>query len=182
MTAAAPEPIGTDARGRPILMLRVARLADVPASLGLPRPWFLMLVAMDATRETHEARDAFAAAAIDDGCAYMSAWGTESTWLDDDFDMVRVIRSIENDDVASDPEPPVVTTWHHGVPIEEAVGFWLECADPNSYGDPHPLPDAEQCLVAVVVGDRAWADAIRRDVARRLAAPPQGGVAADGAR
>ena len=171
------EPLGADAHGRPVLLLHVARLADVPAHLGLPRPTFLLLVVMDATSETHDARRDFATAAIDDGCIYMCAWGPGCTEVDDDFDMVQVMRDIERD--AADPgaserdaAPFVMTTWHDGVSIEEALAWWFDLAEPDSGGGARVIPIEDQCRIAVIVGDPAWADAVRRDVARRVVTQP----------
>lgn len=170
-TSRPPELLGSDARGRPVLLVRVPRLTDLPARFSLPRPAFLLFVAMVATAESHDARRDFATAAIDDGCAYMCAWGPMCTWLDDDFDMVQVMRDVARDEAdpgvsKRDPAPFVMTTWHDGVPIEEALGFWFDLAEPDESCTRRLPPGQVPCLLAVVVGDPAWADAVRRYVAR----------------
>lgn len=139
------EEVGLEpASGRRLFVLAAAVPEDIPATLPVPGPYFVCLLAWDARQASAAEIIAVAGRLLAAGCAYAVCWGPDCERVHDAFDEA---------DLAQRPNGPwAMTTWHTDAPLSEATWFALFTA----------LPDdafAEGCrsVIGVSVGSRAWA-------------------------
>lgn len=126
----------------------VPTLEDVPASLELCSPHFILLLALDALRIEDQRISAIAKALMSRGLAGVSVWGP-------DCSRVHVLFDIERDPDETD-ERVVVTTWHADEPLSEAVCYFDLCAYPSSDFE-HDCKD----WIAIAVDNQLWEANIR---------------------
>jgi hypothetical protein len=90
---------------------------------------------------------------IDQGIAYLCAWGPDCERVHDIFDEVHVMREIDE----KREYPHVMTTWHKDESLDEALWHMLNSAYPDEVL-------AETCGVdlAVSVANDQWAAHIQR--------------------
>lgn len=155
----APEPelIGVNREdGVPIYLLQVPALADFPQDLGIEQP-FALLLAGDARNWDQPVLDRLAGKWIESGLAYACCWGDGCEWVHDLIDQA---------DLALGEQPGVVmTTWHDGEVIADAVVFLAESA----VADDQRFPPIKARLAAVV-GDRDVATQVRNELKRLVLA------------
>ena len=142
--------VGFDPKtGRDLFVLTVVSPEDLPPEFRGPRPRFVCLLVWDATAATGQAVDRVAEWLLTAGAVYVCCWGP---------DCERVHDAVDAADIRHNPDcdPVVMTTWHDGEPLAEAVYFALNTTRPDGRY-------AEGCTsaVAVCIGNPVWADAVR---------------------
>ncbi len=148
------EYLGRNRLDRPIFLVGLDDWSTFPARLELPSKLFGMLTAGDSSSAAAEVLTEFARSALTLGCVYLSAWGRGCERLHDVFDEVLTTS-------ADGHRPGVLTTWHQGDSLAQAVEFATIYAAPdNAY-----LTDARSVLV-VAVGDARLCDDVKTIVAR----------------
>ena len=111
--------------GRQLFHLRVESVADLPPRLSLPSRHFALLLAWDAQRVTDETIRQLARWLMNEGLAYLCAWGPDCERVHDQFDLAFVgEKQVEAD------ESFIVTTWHDDEPLREALWEFLYCTLP----------------------------------------------------
>ena len=136
------------ASGRRLFALDAALPEDIPATLPVPGPNFVCLLAWDARQASAAEIVAVAGRLLAAGCVYAVCWGPDCERVHDAFDEA---------DLARRPNGPwAMTTWHTDEPLSEAIWFALFTARPDD-------AFAEGCrsVVGVSVGSRAWATELR---------------------
>jgi len=128
---------------RRYLIGTVSSLYDVPSALEPASPHYLLFLALDAASVDDKSLRSLARALIDRGIAYLCVWGNDCSRVHDQFDLER------------DPNEPdgrvVMTTWHVGEPISEALWFFANCAFPAD----DFAPDCTD-WVAISVANQDW--------------------------
>ncbi len=121
--------LGTDVSDRKFYALDLDRLVDWPARLDVRSPHFVLFVACDAGRLDVDTIATFAETTLDQGLAYLCAWGPDCERVHDIFDECQVMRSL---DLPRDQDKGVLmTTWHDTETLEDALDFFFRCAVPN---------------------------------------------------
>src|SRR6185436_17512096 len=93
---------------RKLFSLSIPNLPSFPRKLELPSLNFVLLLACDARVIEASVIATFANSIIDQGIAYLCAWGPDCEPVHDIFDEVQVIRKIDK----KGEYPHVMTTWH----------------------------------------------------------------------
>lgn len=130
----------------------VATFQDVPDALEALSPYFVLLLALDATKLSDETLRVTARTVLDRGLAYLCVWGADCSRVHDQFDLER--------DTSETDGRVVPTTWHDDEPLEEAVWHFVY----NAY----PSDDFEKSCkdwVALSIGNQEWEQDIRRSLA-----------------
>jgi hypothetical protein len=134
--------------GRTLFVLDVPCLADIPAVIQVPGPYFVCLLAWDARQASTADLEAVAARLLDAGCVYAVCWGPDCERVHDAFDTA---------DIARQPDGPwAMTTWHNNEPLFEAIWFALFVACPDD-----AFVDECRSVVGMSVGSAAWAAEVR---------------------
>ena len=128
-------------------------LADWPTSFQLPSPHFVLFLALDARTLDAQTMGALAERLLDNGLAYLVAWGPDCGRVHDTVDAHIVHR-----DVARHIPSVgfVTTTWHSRESLADAFEFFALSA--NTDDEPWEC----STWLAVTIGERAWADEFRR--------------------
>lgn len=145
--AATVERFGVDPEtGRELSFVRIAAPEELTAALLPPRP-FVCLLAWHVAGVAAATIGAVARTLVDAGCAYVCAFGSDCTRVDDVVDEECVERQ-----VAGEPVSFVMTTWHDDETPEAALWFWLENTTvEDDVDDPDYVPWNAPCRHAVVV-------------------------------
>ena len=133
---------------RQLFMLELFTPENLPSHIDLGSPHFGCVLAWDARQITTNEVVAFVEPLIKAGCVYFSCWGP---------DCERVHDIIDECDPYTDAV--IMTTWHEGVPIEEALWYFLNCTWPDD-----KFQDSFVASIAVTVGSVNWAAAARSAV------------------
>jgi hypothetical protein len=144
---------------RSLYAARLERLDDWPEAIDEPPPHFVAFLALDPAGVADEVLIRFADKLLDQGAAYICAWGPDCERVHDRVDDARAAGvSVADDDAV------VPTTWHAGEPLDQALWFALYAACPHDRY-------IETCgsLLAVVSGPDEWEEQVRR----RLSNPRQ---------
>jgi len=151
------ERLGTTALGRPLYLATVATFGDSSDDLEpVPAP-FVAAILADAIDAPADAIAGLARKLLDYGAAYVCAWGDDCARVHDVVDEELLLRP---------PDPLVMTTWHEGEPLEEALEFAVLSALPaEGFGDAATRIAAP--VAFVVVGAPVVADAVRAWAAKR---------------
>jgi len=136
---------------RDLFVLDIPTGDDLPTDLSLPSRHFVCLIAWDARNATNDEIAGVALGLLEQGAAYVCAWGPDCERVHDIIDEER-----------AGPNPPadvsdvVMTTWHEDESLAEAIRFALVCAWPDECY-------AESCksLLGVAIGSSSWAAEIR---------------------
>jgi hypothetical protein len=143
-----PDHVGRDdITERDLFTLELRSPEDHPGRITLSSPRFACLVAWDASEVSSERIAALARKLLDSGAVYICAWGPNCE---------RVHDIIDEEEVG--PNPPtevdrvVMTTWHSGEPLAEAIWFVLH----NSWPDEAYAAGCGATL-GVAIGSPAWA-------------------------
>ena len=138
--------------GRTPCLLELDTLEDWPEVLKLPKSkHFVMFLALDAKGIPDEDITAFATKALEQGMVYLSAWGRDAERVHD----VCEEASAEWDP-DSDADDAILSEWHEGEPLSQALWF--------SVGSAAPAMEYENtCGVTLVVsvGNPDWAAQMR---------------------
>jgi hypothetical protein len=131
-----------------------------PAVLQIPSRRFRLFVAADVTRDTTEVISEFTLAALKSGMVYFCAWGPDCSRFHDIVD--EVILGDDLDErlfVGQDPDDLIMTTWHERDPLNEALDFFINWAQPSG----NFRIDSDH-WVAVCVNNPEWAAEIRQQL------------------
>ncbi|MFZ6759879.1 DUF7684 family protein [Undibacterium sp. Ji50W] len=129
--------------------LRINPNADLPELA--PSPPFKVIVLADHV-VTPEWQDKVSNHLVDAGCLYMMAWGVDCSSWDDAFDMVNVMKFIDQ----GIPEDKfLMTTWHDDETIEEVFHFCKFSAQ-------HPTVELDRVLIFHISQQDASGDLISR--------------------
>jgi hypothetical protein len=135
--------------GRELFMLSAGCPEDIPGTLGLPSPYFVCLIAWDATGASDEAVRSVAEKLVGAGCVYACCWGPDCERVHDMIDRIDVERDPGADRV-------VMTTWHGRDSLARALWFFLNLTQPD------PAYEAGcGCSVAISIGSEQWAAQIQ---------------------
>ena len=138
--------------GRTKCLLELDTLEDWPENLKLPKSkHFVLFLALDAKGILDEDITAFLKKALEQGMVYLSAWGRDAERVHDLCDEVDFEWNPD-----SDADNVVLSEWHEGEPLSEALWF--------SVGAAWPANDYEAtCGVTLVVsvGNPDWAEQMR---------------------
>ena len=138
--------------GRTMCLLEIDSLEDWPENLRLPKSkHFVMFLAFDAKGVGDEDVTAFAVRALDQGMVYLSAWGRDAERVHD----VCEEASAEWDP-DSDADDAILSEWHEGEALSQAVLFAVASAAPA-------MEYEKTCGVTLVVsiGNPDWAEQLR---------------------
>ena len=135
-------------QGKSLFCVSAPTLAELPAKVQVPSRHFALLLAADATAWRDEEIVAVAGKLVAKGLAVLVAWGPGSSRVHDLFDQVR------RRDVT--PDSVVLTTWHEGESLDEALWYFVGCASPAD-------DFAGTCTswVAASINHAGWAEHIR---------------------
>ncbi len=133
--------------GRSLFVLDAARPDDIPTALEVDGP-FVCLLAWDAASVGSDEISNVASRLLAAGCVYICTWGSDCSRVHDIFDETNSVRAPDG--------PWVMSTWHDGEPLDEALWFFLFCARPNP-----DLSDDCRSAVGIAIGMPAWAATIR---------------------
>lgn len=114
--------------------------------LALPPSPFVMFIAADARSVPVDVVERVAARLLDAGLVVVCVWGEECERVHDIFDGEYV------GDGCVERSAPLMTTWHDSESLEDAVEFFVGCAE--------SLAGDAVSHLAVVVGDESWASVI----------------------
>jgi hypothetical protein len=155
-----PQRIDTDSQRRVFFGLSVSSLAQWPDSLSLGFDFFAVLVVADGTTETTEELGEWARRALAQGLVYSCSWGPGCETVHDVVDWEELAR--HNYDTTG---PIVMTTWHEGETLDEAMNFFMVSAVPDK-----PFPLDSTAWLVVEVGTFGALSGAKHLVAERLQA------------
>ncbi len=129
-----------------------------PESLSGPSARFRLFVAADTDKLSVDQISTFAEAALSRGMVYFCAWGTGCGRFHDIVDETLVADEVFGKNRFAPPTPndTVMTTWHEGDSLEEALDFFATCAFPSD-----GYANDSDYRVAICVGHPEWAVAAR---------------------
>jgi DNA gyrase inhibitor GyrI len=136
---------------RDLFLLSVEQAAELEGGLGVPCTHFVCLLVWNADKVAQDEIERVSTNILSSGAACVCVWGQACERVHDVVDRVFV-ESIKHDESI----PPVMTTWHAGEPLSEAIWFALFTAFPDD-------AFAETCraTLAIVVGDADFASEVR---------------------
>jgi hypothetical protein len=132
---------------RDLYLAQIQDVVEWPHRIEEPKPHFVVFLAMDATVVPDERISSFATRLLEQGMAYVCAWGPGCARVHNVFDLA----DIDRDAWAEDKH--VMSTWHDDEDLDEALWFAVFSAWPaDAYG--------ESCrsVLAIVVGHPEWAE------------------------
>src|SRR4051812_28214797 len=107
---------------RDLFVVAAASPDEVPTVLGLSCPYFVCLLACDATAIPETEIAILARRLLKAGCVYVCCWGPGCEQVHDLFDVA---------DLALRPDGPfAMSTWHSKEPLSDALWFFLSCSFP----------------------------------------------------
>jgi hypothetical protein len=115
----------------------------------LPDGNFACLLAWDAEGATTDEIASFADCLLRAGASYFVCWGPDCERV---HDIIDEIVSLPESGYDVPPDSCIMTTWHDGEPLTEAIWFFLV----NSWPDDH-FADSTNAGVAVSIGSAEWA-------------------------
>ena len=116
------------------------------ASIVTGSRYFAALIVGDATSVSVQEIGQLARSLLDAGCVYFCCWGPDCERVHDVIDEEYASDGI----TVHDDESTIMTTWHNGDSLEEAVWFALNSAFPDDRF-------FEECraVVAICIGDES---------------------------
>ncbi len=141
------EPVGRMMNGkREFFALHLANFSSLPTSLPLSSPHFVALLAADATGTDSAAITDLGRQLLSAGCVYFCTWGPDCERVHDIFD-----------EECFEVEPVIMTTWHSGETLDEALWFFAFTAFPDSRYE-----GTCTSALAISIGNTTWEQLIRR--------------------
>jgi hypothetical protein len=129
----------------------VAAFADLHNAIRPESDYFVLFLAIDATKISDSELREVSKALLSRGCCYLGVWGPDCERVHDQFDLQR--------DVPERNGFCVMTTWHAWEGLRQALDFFAYCAWPAD-GFAKSTVD----WIAVSVGNTDWAEAIEGGV------------------
>jgi hypothetical protein len=123
-----------------------------PTKLELASPHFTLFLACDARGLDGAALTSAGSRILRQGLVYLCAWGPECERVHDAFDEAIVDKRSSS----SGQEDVILTTWHAGEPLEKALTFFLDTAEPAS-----AFRYSCTSWVAASIGSAEWASKIK---------------------
>jgi hypothetical protein len=146
---------------RAVFVAESTCIEDLPQIISLSCSRFVLLLAYDHTKTPARLVQTLGRL-LDQGCVYLCTWGPGCEHVHDTMDEVVLERELQRGD-----DETITTTWHHGVPLEEAVDFALRHAMPDD-----ALSQGCDAVVLAAVGDAGWAQALPNMAQPHLASGP----------
>jgi hypothetical protein len=137
---------------RQLYVLELGDPDDLAAVSDLPDPHFACFIAWDARNVSTEGVAAVVERLLSGGAASISAWGPDCERVHNIADNIR--SSVGDSGDRSDSV--VMTTWHDNESLEDALWFFLFNTFPSDW-----FEQTTRSGLAVIVGNRDWAAAIR---------------------
>ena len=138
--------------GRTMHLLELDSVDDWPEEIALAKSkHFVLFLALDAEDLSEEDVTALARTCLDQGMAYLSAWGKDSERVHDVFEEAAAEK-----DPDSDVDTTILSEWHEDEPLSEALLFAVASATPAA-----AYEETCKATLAVVVGDPDAADQVR---------------------
>jgi len=135
-----------DSFGRAVLSGSCENLEVLARELRSPVTPFVLVLAGDTSSVPGAEIVDVAMTLIRSGAHYVCCWGLGCARLHDCFDEAAVALTLAN----TENDVHVMTTWHDGDPLEEALWFALNCAIPAVDDEP-----PTRAVVAIAVGNEA---------------------------
>jgi hypothetical protein len=107
---------------RDFYFLYLPDITGWPENLSLPDKYFGLFLACDARELSDELIRGVAKTAMDQGLAYLCAWGPDCERVHDVFDFAEIDKEILEPE--SDPDSVVMTTWHAKDSLREAIWYF----------------------------------------------------------
>ena len=140
-----------DTYGRELILLSVPELKDIFPLPEKEDKHFALFLAMDGRKEVIGDLGEIPRKLIDQGLAYLCAWGDDCERVHDIFD--EVSEFVEKE---TGKENTIMTAWHSDESLEDALWFALYCTTPVDHFE-------ETCKTTffVSVSNPTWADDIK---------------------
>jgi hypothetical protein len=141
--------------GRHLYLVPLTSLDAWPANLGIASEHFVLFLAADARATTDAALLTLALTTLQQGLAYLCAWGPDCARVEKIFD--QAVVTTQPDEIE---DSVVMTTSHPKETLDEALWYLLHVAFPAADYD-------ETCrsVVAAAVASEEWASSIRNRLA-----------------
>jgi hypothetical protein len=125
--------------------------------------YFGLLIALDASKVDDDQIRKAASGLLSKGLAYLCAWGPDCERVHDLFDQaaIEINEKLSADDV-------VMTTWHSGESLEEALWFFAHAAFPTKFF-------WQKCTDWIVapIANESWEKQIRAQIHDVVFLPPK---------
>jgi hypothetical protein len=156
--APAPELIG-DSMGRALYLSTISDLGEWPSTLLQPKPYFVLLLVLDASKFTDGQLRAFADKVATQGVGYVYAWGPDADRVHFIFDLALYVDNEDLRREADENDTTILTSSDENEDLDDAIYFAVFDAHPDDY---YYAPEGWNPLLAIVVGSPDWADQVRR--------------------
>jgi hypothetical protein len=157
--AAVPELIGESMYGQSLYFSAIGDLDEWPSTLAEPRPYFVLFLALDATKFTDKQVRAFADKIAAQGVGYVRTWGPDADRVHLIFDQAVYVDNEVLRREADENDTLIMTSSDEDEDLDDAVFFAVFNAHPDDY---YHAPEGWNPLLAVVVGAPDWASHVRR--------------------
>jgi hypothetical protein len=138
--------------GRTSYLLEIDSLDDWPEEVSLPKAkQFVLFLAADATDVPEEDLTALSTRVLDQGMVYLSTWGKDAERVHDTFE-----EAAAEWDPDSDADSAILSEWHEGEPLSEALRFAVAHALPA-----HDFEKGCKATLVAIVGDPDAAELVR---------------------
>jgi hypothetical protein len=127
-----------------VYAISYAHLDEIPATLPVPGPRYILLLAADID-EAFPGRIGLAQRILDSGCVYYCGWGAGCSMMDDLIDGEYVVRTLD-----TQSEGVIMTTWHEAS-LGEALDFALRHAEPDE-----AFSSGCNSILLAAVGNNFW--------------------------
>ncbi len=130
---------------RKLFHLSVKSISEISFPLGLPSRHFVLFLAWDARTTNSQLVHDLALRFVDEGVAWLCAWGPDCERVHDIFDKSFALRQDEN------PQPSCLMTTSHDENLKEGIWFFLNCTVPDE-----SLADDCSVGLAISVANETW--------------------------
>ncbi len=128
-----------------------------PPTIQVPQARFRLFVAADLTHISTDAISDFASSALKNGMVYFCAWGPDCERFHDIVDELIVSDHLGDRVFAgARTDKPIMTTWHSGDTLDEALDFFINLAQPAD-----GLETDSYHWLAMSLDNREWTAEIR---------------------
>jgi hypothetical protein len=144
-------------RARRLYSLAIGGPSELPVPLGLSERHFVCLLAWDARGVPAEAVASLVSSLLRAGATYFVCWGPDCERV---RDIIDELVSHPDNDFGVPEDSCIMTTWHDGECLADALWFFLV----NAWPDEH-YQRSTQAALAISVGSPAWAEEIGKALA-----------------
>ena len=136
-----------------LYVLSCSTWEEWPAKLDLASPHFALFLACDGRGLDQAILRSLGSRILRQGLAYLSTWGPDCERVHDAFDEAIVCQRSSSDG----QDGVILTTWHPAEPLENALAFFLDTAEPAP-----AFRYSCTSWVAASIGSTTWDSAIKR--------------------